>query len=65
MWYRRAADQGYPPAQANLGLMHMHGSGVPPDWNEAVEWFRLAAAQGNYAARENLRMLEIQSSAGS
>jgi TPR repeat protein len=40
--------------------MHMHGSGVPPDWDEAIEWFRMAAAQGNYAAQENLRLLEVK-----
>ena len=60
VWYRRSAQQGYSPAQANLGLMHMHGSGVPPNWNEAIEWFRTAAAKGNYAAQENLRLLEVK-----
>ena len=59
IWYHRSAEQGYSPAQANLGLMHMHGTGVLPDWNEAIQWFRTAAAKGNYAAQENLRLLEV------
>ena len=27
-WFRRAADQGMPVAQLNLGLMHAAGNGV-------------------------------------
>jgi len=28
-WYRLAAEQGYAPAQANLGVMYRNGEGVP------------------------------------
>jgi hypothetical protein len=44
-WYRRAAEQGYPLAQCNLGAAFYNGRSVAQS-NEAVKWFRLAAAQG-------------------
>ena len=28
-WYRLAAEQGYAPAQATLGLLYFQGVGVP------------------------------------
>ncbi|KAJ1448331.1 hypothetical protein M885DRAFT_574514 [Pelagophyceae sp. CCMP2097] len=45
-WYRRAADQGHPGAQSNLGLSFSLGEGVAQPHEEAVKWLRLAAAQG-------------------
>ncbi len=45
-WYRKAADQGYAPAQFNLGWMYDRGEGVPQDYAEAVKWYRKAADQG-------------------
>jgi TPR repeat protein len=46
LWFRRAAEQGYPEAQANLGLMFYNGKGVAQSYDEAARWYRLAAAQG-------------------
>jgi TPR repeat protein len=49
-WFRRAADQGDPDAQYNLGLMYEKGRGVSQDDAEALEWYRRAEDQGNAAA---------------
>jgi TPR repeat protein len=51
---RRAATQGDPIAQCNLGYMHCHGIGVAQDHAEALRLFTLAAEQGNADARYNL-----------
>jgi TPR repeat protein len=51
---RRAAEQGDPVAQSNLGYMHCHGIGVPQDHAEALRLFTLAAEQGNADAQYNL-----------
>jgi uncharacterized protein len=42
-WYRKAADQGDPRGQHNLGTMYRDGQGVAQDYTEAVNWFRKAA----------------------
>ena len=41
------AEEGYPEAQYNVGLMYYNGEGVPQDYNIAYEWFMLAAEQEN------------------
>ena len=57
-WYRKAAEQGYAPAQTNLGWLYFNGYGeVAPNHAVAVHWFREAAAQGNRAAVRNLQAL--------
>lgn len=48
---RPAADQGNPEAQADLGIMYLHGRGVVTDAAEAAKWFELAANQGNSEAQ--------------
>lgn len=45
--YRKAATQGYAPAQNNLGLFYEIGRGVREDWIQAAHWYRLSADQGN------------------
>ena len=42
-WYRLAADQGYPAAMHELGLMYFNGTGVPQDYLTAYMWLNLAA----------------------
>jgi len=37
-WYRRAAEKGYAPAQANLCGTYFMGRGVSRDYAEAVKW---------------------------
>src|SRR6202040_3896572 len=43
-WYRKAADQGDPDAQNNLGTFYLLGHGVARSDAEAVRWFQRAAA---------------------
>lgn len=50
--FQRAARQGHPVAQYNLGLLYRDGSGVAKDEARAAEYFTLAAAQGNVAAQK-------------
>ena len=52
--FRQAAEQGYAPAQANLGLLYDYGRGVPQDDGEAIKWLRLAAEQGEPHAQNSL-----------
>jgi len=46
VWYQKAAYQGYPLAQVNLGSMYVAGTGIPKDVVKAVYWYRKAADQG-------------------
>ena len=41
-------------AQAELGLRHYHGRGVPQDKTEAAKWLHHAAEQGDAGAQNNL-----------
>ena len=52
--YRLAAEQGFAPAQYNLGAMSFEGLGVPQDHKEAEKWFRRSAEQGIARAQEAL-----------
>jgi TPR repeat protein len=55
--YRTSASWAYKPAQYNLGVMYLHGEGVPVDRPRAMAWFALAAERGDkdyVAARESL-----------
>ena len=46
-WYRRAAEQGYPGAQFNMGNCCQLGEGVAMNKEEAVYWYRQASLQGD------------------
>ena len=46
-WYAKAAAQGDPTAQANLGDMYEHGTGTREDWVEAARWYAKSAARDN------------------
>jgi TPR repeat protein len=47
-WYRKAADQGDPYAEASLGILFNFGKGVPRDYAQAYMWYERAVmhAQG-------------------
>jgi serine/threonine-protein kinase len=45
-WYRKAADQGYAPAQYALGRLYNEGRGTKKDYAAANEWLGKAAGQG-------------------
>jgi TPR repeat protein len=59
-WLRKAADQGYAPAQWWLGRVYSDGDEESPwyiankDFAEAVRWYRKAAEQGYKAAQGDL-----------
>jgi TPR repeat protein len=42
-WYREAANQGEPFAQASLAILYGFGKGVQPDLVQALMWYELAA----------------------
>ena len=44
LWWRKAAEQGDPMSQSNLGVMYQSGRGVPQDFAEAYFWLDLALA---------------------
>jgi len=44
-WFRKAAEQGYKPAQSYLGECYASGNGVPQDFVQAYKWYNLASAQ--------------------
>ena len=52
--FRKAAEQGKPDAQFNLGLMYLKGEGVAQDYVEAKVLFEKAAQQNNVRAQVNL-----------
>lgn len=52
--FKPIADQGWPGAQFNLGVMYAKGQGVQKSYKEALKWYLLAAKQGNASAQSNL-----------
>jgi TPR repeat protein len=53
-WYRKAADQGLPDAEGELGNCYLEGNGVPKDIPEGIKWTRRAATQGFAQAQNTL-----------
>jgi TPR repeat protein len=53
-WFRKAADQGYAPAQAMLGGTYAMGGGVAPDPAQAAAWFGKAAKQDDVLGEAGL-----------
>ncbi len=51
---RQAADQGYLPAQDELGLMYAEGKATAPDRAEALRWLKAAAEAGHAESQANL-----------
>ena len=56
-WYRRAALQGHPVAQLNLGELYRRGEGLPRRPVQAYLWFTLAIEGGSVWAAEQLKAL--------
>jgi TPR repeat protein len=50
--YQKAAEQGYAPAQYELGLIYACGTNVNQDDVESVKWTRLSAEQGYAPAQK-------------
>ncbi len=55
--WRKAAAQGNPEAQNNLGRCYEQGLGLPRDDQEAAFWFGQAAEQGHVTAQLNLGVM--------
>ena len=55
--YQKAADQGHPDVQVNLGWLYEMGDGVPIDLRKAAKLYQKAADQGNARAQVNLGWL--------
>ena len=51
VWLRKSADQGYPQAQFNLGLLYERGAMLPKSLPDATTWFRRAAEQDHVEAQ--------------
>ena len=56
-WFAKAAEQGLPNAQLNLGGMYHIGAGVLKDNVQAVYWFTKAAEQGEARAQFHLGVM--------
>lgn len=56
-WVRKAADQGDPGEQFNLGSFYFNGWAVPKDNAQARLWYSKAAAQGSKAAETVLKKM--------
>lgn len=52
--FRKASEMNHAGAIANLGTLHLNGTGVVRDGNQAVALFERAAELGNVTAAENL-----------
>jgi len=57
-WLRKAAEQGQPIAQNNLGGRYEDGIIIPKDMAQAAYWYRKSAEQGNNFAKNNLDRIE-------
>lgn len=56
-WFKRAAQQGDPIAQAYLGFCSQIGRGVHQNFSDAIAWYSLAVKQGNSMAQYNLGLM--------
>ena len=52
-WYQKAATQGLPEAQYNVGYMYARGEGLPQSATNAAQWFQLAASN-NLAVAQHM-----------
>ena len=53
-WLKKAAAQGFAPAQFWFGRLYDLGQGVSQDYAQAAKWFEKAAAQGHATAQHSL-----------
>jgi TPR repeat protein len=59
LWLHKAAEQGDPEAQYNLGLAYIKGRGVVADFGVAFRWMVKAAEQGLAPAQARLGLLYV------
>jgi len=56
-WLTKAANQGYVPAEYELGRIYLYGRGVEADYAQALLWERKAAEQGDPRAQRDLAFM--------
>jgi TPR repeat protein len=56
-WYRLAAVQGDPFAEASMGLLYQFGKGVPRDSVQALMWYEIALARSTGGDRASIAEL--------
>jgi TPR repeat protein len=61
-WFRAAAEQGYPLAEAALGARYAAGQGVAKDHVQALAWTLRAESHGLARAAAQVRALTAQMS---
>jgi TPR repeat protein len=59
-WLTLAANQGYAPAEYELGRIYLYGSGIPADYQQALTWEKKAAEQGEAEAQRDLAFMYEQ-----
>ena len=59
-WFTKAAENGYPEAQSELGFMYLNGEGVAVNKIEAVKWLAKAGEKGDAMAQQALGYLYKQ-----
>ena len=65
LWLEKAAEQGYPDAQYNLGVLHSNGEGgLPVSKEKARVWYEKAAEQGHLKAQFNLAFMHSNGEGG-
>ena len=50
-WYKKAAENGFAPAQVQVGYAFGNGKGTKKNIEEAVRWYRKAANQCDVKAQ--------------
>jgi TPR repeat protein len=53
----KAANQGYAPAEYELGRIYLYGRGIPIDYTQALLWERKAAEQGDARAQRDMAFM--------
>ncbi|HXA85214.1 MAG TPA: tetratricopeptide repeat protein [Candidatus Dormibacteraeota bacterium] len=56
-WLTKAANQGYAPAEYELGRIYLYGRGIEADYSQALLWERKAAEQGDPRAQRDLAFM--------
>ncbi len=64
-WFKKAAEQGYAPAQFELGVRYEYGEGVLQDFVLAHMWYNISASKGYSKARAALSELTQKMTPGS
>jgi TPR repeat protein len=52
-----AANQGYAPAEYEVGRIYLYGRGIPADYAKALQWEQKAAEQGDPRAQRDLAFM--------